>query len=107
MAEKLEYRIWKRHNASNGEHIWRGNLHVADITGDGAREVSQIAVAFHNACISVNEANPIAVAEGLNLVIETLKNLIVRIDEGLALGEELDIAPARYALSAIEQGKGG
>lgn len=33
---------------------------------------------------------------------EALKNLIYRIDEGLALGSELDIEPARKAIAKAE-----
>ena len=36
------------------------------------------------------------------LLYEALKDLVERIDEGLALGEKLDISPARQALSKVE-----
>ena len=33
---------------------------------------------------------------------EALKNIVERIDKGLALGEKLDIEPARKALAKVE-----
>ena len=47
----------------------------------------------------IANANLIASAPDM---YEALKNLVERIDEGLALGEELDIAPARQALSKAD-----
>ncbi len=34
---------------------------------------------------------------------EALKNLVERIDEGVALGEKLDIEPARKVLNRVEK----
>uniref|UniRef100_A0A6M3JDP6 Uncharacterized protein n=1 Tax=viral metagenome TaxID=1070528 RepID=A0A6M3JDP6_9ZZZZ len=40
-------------------------------------------------------------------LLAVLRNLVERIDNGLALGEKLDVEPARKVLSKIENNKGG
>ena len=50
-------------------------------------------------CLLINPDNPRAVAESIGDMYEALKNLVQRIDEGLALGERLDVLPAREALN--------
>lgn len=47
---------WERHNAPNGEHIWCGDKHIADIVTDvdspewnsSVGEIAQSAILFHN-----------------------------------------------------------
>jgi len=46
---------WERHNAPNGEHIWCGDEHIADITANtypgidtNVSEIARSAVLMHN-----------------------------------------------------------
>lgn len=47
---------WERHNAPNGEHIWVGDTHIADIVTDtdnpgcdtNVTEIAKSAVLMHN-----------------------------------------------------------
>ena len=61
-----------------------------------------IADTFSGRKISVAEsrANAQLIASAPDLY-ENLKNLVSRIDQGLALGQELDLKPAREALSRV------
>ena len=56
-----------------------------------------------NACQKVNPDNPQAVAESISAMYEALKNMVERHEQGLALGEELDLRPAREALAQVER----
>lgn len=48
--------LWERHNAENGEHIWCGDKHIADIVTDvdnpawdrNTSEISKSAILMHN-----------------------------------------------------------
>ena len=67
---------WERHNAPNGEHIWQGDTHIADITGESEEviaEVAKFAVVSHNACVKINPNNPLAVAEAIGDMYEALE----------------------------------
>lgn len=35
---------WERHNAANGEHIWCGDEHIADLDGDNANANAKLVV---------------------------------------------------------------
>jgi len=47
---------WERHNAPNGEHIWCGDKHIADIVTDtdnpswdeNVNEIAKSAILLHN-----------------------------------------------------------
>ena len=47
---------WERHNAPNGEHIWQGDRHIADIVTDvdnpgwdaEVNEIAKSAILLHN-----------------------------------------------------------
>jgi len=79
MGKKNEGKLWQRWNAPNGEHIWQGNIHIADITGEDEKEIAEVAkfaVVSHNACINLNSENPLAVAEAIGDMYEALKELV-------------------------------
>ena len=49
-------KLWKRHNALNGEHIWQGHKYIADIVTDtdnpewnrDVNEIAKSAILMHN-----------------------------------------------------------
>ena len=51
-----EVELWERHNADNGEHIWCGDKHIADIVTDtdnpewdkNVNEIAKAAILMHN-----------------------------------------------------------
>ena len=72
---------WERHNAPNGEHVWQGDKHMADITGNNESilaEISKFAVIAHNACIKINPDNPLAVAKSIDKMYESWKYILDR-----------------------------
>lgn len=77
MSAKTE--LWERHNAPNGEHIWCGNKHIADIvtnTDDpqwdkNIGEIARSAVLLHN-----DPEHKVAPR-----LLEVLKNLVLVVRE--------------------------
>lgn len=72
------------------------------ISIEEAKANASLIVAAVNACAKVNPDNPMAVAGSISEMYEALRNLVKRIDDGVALGEALDILPARLAIAKAE-----
>jgi hypothetical protein len=72
------------------------NRTPSEYTGDFAsRLIGVLETEFNYRIVSHKEANAPE-------LYEALKNLIERIDNGVALGEKLDVEPARKALAHAE-----
>jgi hypothetical protein len=104
------YKQWQRHNAPNGEHIWEGDKHIADITGESEEKIAEVAkflVEAHNACIKLNPENPLAAAEAIRDMYEALEDIIEQADKTkMPLGADLADSIRVFGKQAIAKAKG-
>jgi len=79
MADKME--LWERHNTDKGEFLWCKDKYICSLLyepnenadKDANRDAKLIASAV-NACISINPANPMAVAKNIYNAFNLLKS---------------------------------
>ena len=90
---------WEAHKSQLGDWV---------IIQDGdliCRELrhwhKDLILAAVNACKEINPENPQAVADNIVKMHKALKAIMVRVDEGTAIGEALECGPAREALSSV------
>jgi len=82
-----------------------GNAYqICYILPDWRKKYGKLMVASANACISINPSNPMAVAEGMEAVFETLKPILEMIECGLpVMGVPFD--QFKQSLAKITGGK--